>query len=79
MFGGKSCDGNSSEADRCKDKECPGELTFFHHYLKHFEGERGVKAMVLTYIICDVKKVSYILAMGGDGKRGHAIVDERDR
>ena len=25
MFGGKSCDGNSSEADPCKDKECPGK------------------------------------------------------
>ena len=25
MFGGKSCDGNSTDVDRCKDRECPGK------------------------------------------------------
>ena len=25
LFGGKSCDGNATEAAMCKDADCPGE------------------------------------------------------
>ena len=30
MFGGKSCDGNSTDIDLCKDKECPGKIIVFY-------------------------------------------------